>query len=179
MSKEVLISDKGNKASVSDTTYMICDGTGVDVPVSFGGETVTLKHDDESPYKASGWPYESQNPEYPLQTPEEAKKANTILTNKTSPDMETRLPDVEEAENRLRWDSLRTYMGEYTKTSCYRYFVVHKLREGEEYREGELCQFVTAVDKEWIAKDICDKYNKTAHCTGYRLVYERVCLEND
>lgn len=144
-----------------------------------GGETVTLKSEDKSTYKASGWPYESVNPEYPLQTPEEAKKVNTILTNKTSPDMKSRLLDIETAEKTLKWDSTHKYTKSDILASCYRYFVIHRLREGEKYEEGSLGQFVTVVDKDWIAKDICDKYNKHAKFTGYRLVYETVYAERD
>lgn len=169
MSKEILISDKGNKAR-------ICDGTGVETSISFGGEMMTLKNKDTTPYRASGWPYESQNPEYPLQTPEEAKKANTILTNKTSPDMESRLLDVETAEKTLKWDSEHTY----TRSDAPAfYFIVLKLRENEKPDVNSLGQFVAAVPHEWMAHDLCDRYNSQVnkYSVYQKFVYEKVCVE--
>lgn len=174
MSKEALISNKGDKAKVSD-------GTGVDVSVSFGGETVVLKNKDESPYKASGWPYESQNPEYPLQTPEEAKKANTLLTDHTEFKEVPSLKDVETAEKTLKWDSAHNYTKSDFPVSCYRYFIILKLQEKEKPDTNSLNQFVAAVPNEWMAQDLCNKFNSQVnkYSVYQKFVYEKVYVEGD
>lgn len=127
--------------------------------VSTGGETVRLESGvgisvDPKKYVASGWPYENRNPEYPLQSPEEAKRVKT----ETVPNMQTNLGGIQKAQRSLEQKD---------------YYVIHKLRENEMLTVGEANQLVAVTNQKWIAEDICKRY-KFYNSEYEKLAYARI-----
>lgn len=131
--------------------------------VSTGGETVKLDPGVgigvDPKYIAAGWPYETRNPKYPLQSEEEAKKVKIA----TVQNMQTNLGEIEKAQKYL---------------SQKEYYVIHKLRENEKLIVGDASQLVTAVEQKWMAEDICKRYK--FYNSGYeKLAYARVPVDEE
>ena len=126
--------------------------------ISTGGETARLESgvgiNVDPKYVASGWPYENRNPEYPLQSEEEAKRVKIA----TVPNMQTNLGEIQKAQQCLEQKD---------------YYVIHKLRENEMMIVGEANQLVAVTDKKWIAEDICARY-KFYNSEYDKLAYARI-----
>lgn len=101
-------------------------------------------------YIGEGFPYAIKNPESPLQTPEETKEINGAVSN--------------------------TLSAATAPKPAKHYYIIYKLRESEQVSDTGICQFVCAVEHEWIAKDICKKYK-----SGYtyeKCIYRKVDVED-
>lgn len=130
--------------------------------VSTGGETVRLNPGSgigvDPKSIAAGWPYETRNLEYPLQS-EEAKKVRIA----TVPNMQTNLGEIEKAQKYINQKD---------------YYVIHKLMDNERMIVGDASQFVTAVEQKWMAEDICKRYK--FYNSGYeKLAYARVIVDEE
>lgn len=147
----------GLKISVHSSENRLKESTG-GKPVKFdSGVEVGLGFIPK--YTATGWPYETRNPEYPLQSEEEAKKVKIA----SAPNMQTNLGEIEKAQKYLNQKD---------------YYVIHKLMDNERMIVGDASQFVTAVEQKWMAEDICKRYK--FYNSGYeKLAYARVIVDEE